>query len=681
MKKIIFFLFAFLIFFVPIVLWPFTSEVFEFNKIVLTYILTTLIASVWFTRCIVERKFIFRRTILDIPLLIFLGSQVISTLLSIDIYTSIFGYYSRFNGGLTSTICYLILYWAFVSNFNVKDVINLIKIWFASAVLVSTYGVLEHFGIDKKIWVQDVQSRVFSTLGQPNWLAAWVVALIPVAWAFMLKEKIKSINFWIYFAISVLLFWTLIFTKSRSGFLGFGIACLIFWRFIAVQNIKNLKSIIAPLFIAGFAFVAICLISGTQWTPSLKEYFSHQKAVAIASTGSTALETGGTESGVIREIVWTGAIKLWEHYPIFGTGVETFGYSYYFYRPAAHNLTSEWDYIYNKAHNQFLNYAANSGTVGLLSYLVVIGVSIFIFIRNLKSKDPDSSFSYLEIAFLAGYVSLSVSNFFGFSVVPTDLQFFIFPAIAISLLVPEKKVGATKNLSSNNNINPYQKTGFVSVGIIATIILWLTVNYWNADILYSRAKALNAIPRPDLAIPVLTEAINLEPSQAIYYSEIANSYAMVAVAYAQIKDATNSSQFVDLAILNVQKSIDLAPSNINLRRSEFGVYIRLTGVDGKYLSIARDSLNKTVKMAPTDPKLFYDLAVTNVGLRDYADAITDFQTAVTLKPDYNQARIEYASLLAQLARTSEARDQLNYILMRDPTNEAAKAGLANLGRH
>ena len=146
MKKIIFFLFAFLIFFVPLVLWPFTSEVFEFNKMVLVYILTTLIASAWIIRSIIERKFIFRRTILDIPLLAFLGSQIISTLLSIDLYTSIFGYYSRFNGGLLSTICYLLLYWAFVSNFDKKDTLNLIKIWFASSVLVSVYAVLEHFG-------------------------------------------------------------------------------------------------------------------------------------------------------------------------------------------------------------------------------------------------------------------------------------------------------------------------------------------------------------------------------------------------------------------------------------------------------------------------------------------------------------------------------------------------------
>jgi len=200
MKKIIFVLFATLLFFVPIVLWPFTSEVFEFNKMVLVYVLTTLIFGAWLTRCIIERRIIFRRTILDIPLLAFLGSQIISTLLSIDFYTSMFGYYSRFNGGLLSTVCYLILYWAFVSNFDQKETLKLIKIWLTVGVIISAIGIGEHFSFfvvcppiqyysvhnsnasaslvakyakfntsqkfkylfRTSCWVQDVQSRVFT---------------------------------------------------------------------------------------------------------------------------------------------------------------------------------------------------------------------------------------------------------------------------------------------------------------------------------------------------------------------------------------------------------------------------------------------------------------------------------------------------------------------------------------
>jgi len=93
-------LFYILFFFTPLVLWPHTSELFEFNKMVFVYIMTTLVVTVWLCKCIAVKKFIFRRTLLDIPLLIFLGSQILSTIFSIDTRTSLLGYYSRFNGGL-----------------------------------------------------------------------------------------------------------------------------------------------------------------------------------------------------------------------------------------------------------------------------------------------------------------------------------------------------------------------------------------------------------------------------------------------------------------------------------------------------------------------------------------------------------------------------------------------------
>jgi O-antigen ligase len=374
--------------------------------------------------------------------LVFFGSQLASTILSIDPLTSWLGYYSRFNGGLVSVICYTLLYWAFVSNIDSKRAMKLVYVTLISGALVAFYGVLEHFGIDKKIWVQDVQSRVFSTLGQPNWLAAWLIALIPVTWSLILKTgiKLKSYKFWIYFSLSILLFWAMIFTKSRSGYLGFAIASVIFWGLTAWQNRREIKTLFLPLILVGAGIFVICLISGTEWTPSLKDLIKKPSAASqaqkAAQAGATALETGGTESSTIRRIVWTGAIQVWLHYPIFGTGVETFAYSYYLYRPAEHNLTSEWDFIYNKAHNEYLNFAANSGTAGILSYLALVGFTIYLFFKKGKPDNRDSfETGNLKFALLAGYVSILVTNFFGFSVVPIQLEFFLFPAIAATILI------------------------------------------------------------------------------------------------------------------------------------------------------------------------------------------------------------------------------------------------------
>lgn len=417
MQKFFYYLFFALFFFTPLVMWPFTSEIFEFNKIVFVYLMTTLITSTWIIKSIQAQKFIFKKTTLDIPLLIFLTSQTISTILSIDPITSVFGYYSRFNGGLLSTICFSLLYWAFVSNLNKMQSNKLINFAIIpSALIVSIYGILEHFGIDKHIWVQDVQSRVFSTLGQPNWLAAFVLALMPIIFSFKftIYNKFPITNY----LISVIFFLTLLFTKSRSGLVGFMIANIIYWSFVLFKNFKhNIK----PFLLHNSIFVILALIIGTQFTPSLHSLVIKSSNEPISEARGPALETGGTESGEIRKIVWRGAIDLWKQYPIFGTGVETFAFSYYKVRPIEHNMVSEWDFIYNKAHNEFLNIMATSGTFGIVSYLLLIIASM---IQIIKSKG---------YALLSGLIGLLVSNFFGFSVVPTQLLLFLFPALALSL--------------------------------------------------------------------------------------------------------------------------------------------------------------------------------------------------------------------------------------------------------
>ncbi len=661
-KALIFYLFAALIFFVPIILWPYTSEVFEFNKIVLVYLLTTLIVGIWIARSILERKIIFRRTILDIPLIIFIGSQFISTIISIDPLTSWLGYYSRFNGGLASVICYSLLYWAFVANFWKEDAIKLIKILLSSAVLVSLYGILEHFGIDKDIWVQDVQSRVFSTLGQPNWLGAWITALIPTTWIFVINSKRRTLSFWVYSTLSILFFWVLIFTKSRSGILGFVVAFAIFWTGYFWLNLKEYKKHLNPFMALCLSFLAICLISGTQFTPSLFSLFkntSHQKEVVAQGP---ALETGGTESGTIRRIVWNGAMQVWLHYPVFGAGVETFAFSYYKYRPQEHNLVSEWDFIYNKAHNDFLNVAANSGTVGLLSYLFLIGAAFYLFAKKFVGYES----RVWNLALLAGFVSLSATNFFGFSVVPTQIEFFLFPAFAVILAINQP--ANTKN--QPEKIDPSQK---VLLLIIAGSVLWIligTAKYWYADTLFANGKAYNSSGDSNRAIDYLTKATQLEPNQALYHSELANSLTNAALVFYQAKDTENTQKYTDMAVAESERAVSLSPANVNLKRARFGVFIMLSTIDPNYLIEAQNILIEALKEAPADAKLYYNLGLVYARTGQAEKAIEALGKTIELKSNYKEARLAYAILLINKGDQTGAKAQLEYILANIDSNDS-----------
>ncbi|MFH1863352.1 MAG: O-antigen ligase family protein [bacterium] len=646
-------LFNLLFFFVPLILWPYNSELFEFNKMVLVYIFTVSITAFWAIRMIKEKKFIFRRTILDVPLLLFLISQTLSTLVSIDPRTSLLGYYSRFHGGLLSSICYSLLYWAYVSNINAKQTLISIKVMFLSAFLVCIYGILEHFGIDKDLWVQDVQNRVFSTLGQPNWLAAWLTGLFPLTWAFLLKKK----GNWIYLGLSLLFFITLLFTKSRSGILGFVAADIIFWGYCVL---KYKKEFLKQFVICHLSFVILFLVIGSPFRVS--------NIQSQVSPSGPALETGGTESAEIRKIVWKGAIDIWRHNILLGTGPETFAYSYYMHRPVEHNLVSEWDFIYNKAHNEYLNFMATTGTLGILSYMILI---IFSFFQMLKVI-PNNN---LAIAMIAGYVSILVTNFFGFSVVPVALEFFLFPAMAFSLIADG--VQKPKRYYLKNTI--LQNLSVFGVFIAATSFLFAVGRYWYSDILYNKGKQYNTANLYPAAFSYLKKVITLSPKEALYKNEVSQTAGNLAVAYYRQKKQEHAQLFTDLAISQSNEAVALSPANINLLRSRVTLFNNLSIINPKYLGGAKEALLQASIKAPTDAKLFYNLGIIYLKTGEVSNSLDTFNKAINLKPNYKEARLVYALTLSKNNMVGDAKEQLLYILEKiDPNDKTAKEELNKL---
>ena len=328
------FLFLTLFFVTPLIFTQSNSELFELPKMYFVYLLTILITTFHLINVFQKKVPLFKKTFLDIPLILFLISQIISTIYSIDPHTSFFGYYSRLNGGLLSLICYALLYWIIStyidSNFK-KQIINFSLL---SGFLISIYAIAQHFGIDKNLWVQDVQSRVFSTFGQPNWLAAYLCILLP----FSIYKFFQSINTYgriairpyLYLFLTLIFYISILFTKSKSGI----IACLISLAiYFAISFFKN-KPFRKLLIINYSLLIILSLIIRNPIKDSFVSFIKTRHIVPIVVEDKIpSSKILITSSGNIRKIVWRGAIDLWKKFPVFGTGVETFAYSYYWTRP------------------------------------------------------------------------------------------------------------------------------------------------------------------------------------------------------------------------------------------------------------------------------------------------------------------------------------------------------------
>ncbi len=710
-EKALFILFSVLFFVTPLIFWPFTSEIFEFNKIVAIYSLTTLIVTSWILRMITAEKIIFRRTLIDIPLLVFLGTQVLATIFSVDTRTSIFGYYSRFNGGLLSTICYCLLYWAFVSNVSFEKAKKLILILLTSATIVSFIGVLEHSGVNltcspiraygltlnpaakdnfnnlgfgEKVsyltktncWVQDVKYRVFSTLGQPNWLGTFLAALIPLTWALSLKHKWKSKNFLYSITLSSLFLIVLLFTKSRSALLGFLVAAVIFW---GLSFWKKKKEVLNNFLFNLIPIVAITLVIGTQFTPNIKEVLtnsSNAKEETPNTSAGPALEVGGTESGEIRKIIWKGAVELWKAYPLIGSGVETFAYTYYQTRPAQHNLVSEWDFVYNKAHNEYLNFAANTGLLGILSYLSLIGVSVFTFFKLGTKNSSTSEEEVLTIGLMAGYISILISNFFGFSVAITQLQLFLFPAFAIAL----SKKGQTEDSKlKDKSLDAAKWLGFIFVLGISLYILISILRYWRADLFYAKAKDLWRQNNYPEAIKNIDDAIKISPNESLYHLEKSVNFTDSAVLISGEEKTEEALALGKMAINEANIAQRLSPRNVNIKRTVFTMYIKLSIIDPNYLVNAGQTLQEAIVYAPTNAKFLYNLALIYARIGKTEEAIKTIEKTIELKSNYKDARLAYALILIDIGENEKAKKELEYILSYiDPEDVMTKQTLEEL---
>lgn len=669
LTKIINSAFYFLFFLTPLILTPWNSELFEFNKMLLVYSLTIIILCAWLGKMILARRIIFKRTFWDFSLWLFLLSQVLSTIFSIDRHTSFWGYYSRFHGGLLSSLCYGLLFWAFVSNLEKRSALRALTVALFTAVLVALYGIAQHFGIDSHLWVQDVQNRVFSTLGQPNWLAAYLAVFIPVIIAFFLKTSKNTLAFFAYLILGLAFFYT----KSQSGLIAVILSLGFFWIITFLSGAKLIKNFRfwPNFFLINFGLILLFFQVGPNAFPQLfpQRWFKLPPAKETLPSSSQAqvINEEISPSGEIRKVVWKGAFDIFRHYPLLGSGVETFAYTYYNFRPKEHNLLSEWDFLYNKAHNEYLNYLSTTGLFGLASYLfliITLGKQSLLWLKlKYQSKKPfslEEKDRFLFIGLFAGWVSILITNFFGFSVVTIGLLFSLIPALLIILFFPSesKKV---KLLRINPKTGISQAVFLLSVFLLGSLLLIKIANYWRADYFFARGKGYNETGQYSQAFLTLSRAINFNQQEPVYRNEIAQSSAYLAIL-TQEEDETSTKKFIQIALSQSEAALKISPANVNFWKNRVKIFFALSKIDPQFLEIAVESLLKTISLSPTDPKLRYNLGLLYASGDQKKEAISAFETAISLKPNYRDPRLALAGLLKEIGENQAAKQQLEYIL-------------------
>ena len=385
---------------------------------------------------------------------------------------------------------------------------------------------------------------------------------------------------------------------------------------------------------------------------------------------------GVTESFDIRKIVWAGAVELGLKHPALGTGPETFAYSYYAARPAAHNNTSEWDFIYNRAHNEFLNILATSGFIGLASYILLIGaVYGYFMVYLIRRKKHDDHFYFVSTMLIA-YSTIHVTNFFGFATTTISIYFYLIPALLFAFTWLKQERVLPEYIAHNKKRAQY-------VGVLMFILgAIFVVSYLLADINYAQGDNLAKVQEYEKSRVYLERALTLR-SEPLYQDKLSGVYANLAflASFDQGDESKKNEQIkklITLSELNSDKALATSPYNPvfwKTRAKNLYLFYQIT-LDPAYFVLSDKAVDAAQALAPTDPKVLYSRAVyylakfDNEELKDKVQAkrsladrgLTSINRAIEMKSDYRDAYYVRGLILKKLGRKDEAIAVFQYML-------------------
>jgi putative inorganic carbon (hco3(-)) transporter len=352
--------------------------------------------------------------------------------------------------------------------------------------------------------------------------------------------------------------------------------------------------------------------------------------------------------------------------------VETFAYSYYSFRPIEHNLVSEWDFLYNKAHNEYLNYLATTGILGIGTYLLVILVFLYVSFKKILFKQKSVE-TLLNLGLISGYISYLVQDFFGFSVVVIATLFYLIPAM---FFVLEDEVYSnnklTYYLSKLSRIilkRPiYLKSLNIVCWAICILILFKLFSFWSADTFYKKGLEQSEGGNPGKAYNYLRQALFLNSSEPLYKSELTYAAAAAAVAL-ETQDATKSAELKTEATNETEQLLKDHPKNVSFFRTAIRTYYQLSGLDPQYNEKTIEIIDRTIMLSPTDPKLYYNKALILGSQEKIKEGIESLLKTVELKPNYKEAFFTLGLFYEEVKDYEKAQEYMEKTLKFDPTDQ------------
>lgn len=348
----------------------------------------------------------------DIVILIFMGLVFISTFLSSNIKISIIGEQNRYEGLLMFAV-YIIIYFCSKKYFKYEKISIFINIMFWVSLATGILGIMQRY-ISNEALYPIFNKGICSTFGNSNFFGSFISIILPISAAiFILYGNKKS------FVLSLIMFYDMISSGTRSAWLAFGVAGLVGLIYLIKQKNKkyfiragSLVLIFIMLFallVKGFDFEIIKFINPKY---NVNNNITELKLKQIKDEINKATKTGTLNGmGSHRMAIYKLTLELIIEKPVFGCGTDNLARGLFYYCPEQTlKFFNNYGFIVDKAHNEYLHIATTLGIPATVCYLIFIGLIIFPKIKLINKNNT-------KFCMLLGILSYLAQAFFNISTI------------------------------------------------------------------------------------------------------------------------------------------------------------------------------------------------------------------------------------------------------------------------
>jgi O-antigen ligase len=466
-----------------------------------------------------------------------------------------------------------------------------IPAWMAALGAACLYGLMQKSGLDFYLeYLQGATGRIFSSFGNPNVYAGFLVLSWPVLLLRPFQKKKNEWELWIRIAVGMLVFINLLMTDSRAGFLSFVLQGFLLLILIGAQVYRDkswriVLALFAVLITAGGLFVAIH--AGNRPTERLE--------------------------------VWKGAVRMAADKPGMGWGINQFSLNFKPYMSASLAEQMGKDNTFAEhVHNEPLEMWVELGVTGLvLAGIFWVSLAGRALRRINEIKAGNDAIPWGAIGLLLSLAGAGFTNLFDYNCRLSGVGFFLWLVaawLANRFFDPQPlRVPALRGLMTFGLVI----AAFLGFGYYARSAAVMFFDQSQKDFLKEVPADLGSAPQR------LMEAIQKDPKNASLYHELGNVYAKLN----KMNDAEGA----------YQEEIKLNSNSPGAYLNLGNIYLMKADKDVSNLDNAINFYRRASDLDPNSVEAHFNLAYVYFIKKDMRQALDEVDRVLAIDPQNAKA--------------------------------------------